>query len=477
MHLQIQFMFVICMLTLPTSIIYKLYRPNMSSDTKQNVEYTQESKRLYQLGQDYQFGLDGQIVDVDKAILNYCRADQLGNINAKVSLAYFYFNGLGLPLNEKYAIELYQIAAKDADNPYAAATAKTMLGFCFSVGKPDTPKNEKYAIELFLQAATHDPIANHYLGDVYEKGLGTEKDIKKAHMYYKIAIAMGYKYTEQFLLKLESLYPELKTLKTNDTAISGKGTSATVSIETAYGTASLGASLATADQHIRQGNKLRTTDLPKSADCFEKALAIKMSVYETQKQTLLGILQNLVVIYTELGLSENANKHQLLQKKINSELMYDLGLACMYNTKQPEKAVAYFQAATNDGHSGAQSKLAYMYQLGVGVTKNPSLALKLCKLAADQGDNNGLYRYGFAHECGLGTSVDMSLALKYYKLAAQKHHGGGCYKMGVFYEQGTLIQQNYHLAAEYYKKAIGYGHPYAKDALAELLTKLDQKKM
>lgn len=95
-------------------------------------------------------------------------------IAAMIKLAVMYYNGDGVAKSNKKAISLFSVAAKKGDNKSAIRLADIY----------NKEKKYKKAFALYKQVADAGyPIAQHKVGVMYKKGLGTNKDIKKATKY------------------------------------------------------------------------------------------------------------------------------------------------------------------------------------------------------------------------------------------------------------------------------------------------------
>ena len=109
------------------------------------------------------------------------------------------------------------------------------------------------------------------------------------------------------------------------------------------------------------------------------------------------------------------------QKPVDPELekIYQKGNTA-YNNKNYAEAVKWYTKAAEQGHSDAQYKLGWRYQLGQGVEKNQIEAFKWWKKAAEQGDAQAQLNLGICYERGEGVEKDLTEAVKWYRKAAEQ---------------------------------------------------------
>ena len=137
---------------------------------------------LNELGVLFRHG-QGVPVDYEKAVAYYRTAADRGFANAQYNLAVHYSKGWGVPQNYEEAVKLYRLAADQGN-----LNAIFNLGCILKRGEPGVPKDEKEAFRLFSAGAmnNHAGCANN-VGDCFETGSGTEKDLKKAFTWYSLA--------------------------------------------------------------------------------------------------------------------------------------------------------------------------------------------------------------------------------------------------------------------------------------------------
>jgi TPR repeat protein len=117
----------------------------------------------------------------DKAIYSpeLVKRAELGDANAQCDLGICYFEGTGVPMNEKKAVEWYKKSAEKGN-----AYAQCLLGVCLSNGNGIT-KNERESLRWITKSAEQgDAIGQFNLGAVYMQGIGVPKDKKKCVIWW-----------------------------------------------------------------------------------------------------------------------------------------------------------------------------------------------------------------------------------------------------------------------------------------------------
>jgi uncharacterized protein len=125
----------------------------------------------------YQDGLGGVQKDEKRGFEIYNISASLKNLNARWAIAHCYEFGRGVEKDEKYAVSLHEALVAE---PYP--DSQTGLGRCYEFGKGGLAKDQKRAIELYELAAkdSRDGDASYRLGLCYQSGKGVVKDEKRA---------------------------------------------------------------------------------------------------------------------------------------------------------------------------------------------------------------------------------------------------------------------------------------------------------
>ncbi|KAK9238173.1 hypothetical protein V1525DRAFT_342160 [Lipomyces kononenkoae] len=144
----------------------------------------------YELGGIYETGfLDIVIPDPSYAAQLYVRSAELGYAPAAARLGHAYEMGvLGCPQDASLSVHYYTVAALAGD-------ASSMLALCawYMVGAPPVlAVNTVEAFEWAHKAAEAGlPKAMYAVGHLYEKGIGTQRDLLEANLWYVRAADSG----------------------------------------------------------------------------------------------------------------------------------------------------------------------------------------------------------------------------------------------------------------------------------------------
>ncbi|WP_208433154.1 tetratricopeptide repeat protein [Bartonella taylorii] len=128
-----------------------------------------------------------------------CAAD-MGNIGAHWKLGYIYAEGDGVPEDDYKAYNFFAyIVEKGADlgsedESYISDALVKLAGY-IKKGIPHSPvkPNPSYAVRLYMQAAVNyrNPKAQYYLGKIFLKGEGREKNLVQAARWFQLSARKG----------------------------------------------------------------------------------------------------------------------------------------------------------------------------------------------------------------------------------------------------------------------------------------------
>lgn len=142
---------------------------------------------LYNLARCYYNGW-GVEEDKEEAFKHFTTSAEMGYREAQRELAWLYYEGYGINVNYEKCIEW---ANKSANQ--GCGKAKTILGKCYFYGK-GVRQDYEAARRMFSAAAQEadDGEAYHFLGDIYDQGIGVEAKIPTAVIFYQKALSHGY---------------------------------------------------------------------------------------------------------------------------------------------------------------------------------------------------------------------------------------------------------------------------------------------
>ena len=137
-----------------------------------------------------------------------------------------------------------------------------------------------------------------------------------------------------------------------------------------------------------------------------------------------------------------------------------------------DRAVFWFQEASNNGVANAKYNLGVLYHQGLGVPSNLNKAISLYKDAAAMGHPEAQYNLGIANIEGIGVPYNPGNAAQYFERAAGQGVVEAAYNLGLIYENGLLGETQPDIALTWYKYAADAGSPEAKSAMQQLASSL-----
>lgn len=146
------------------------------------------------------------------------------------------------------------------------------------------------------------------------------------------------------------------------------------------------------------------------------------------------------------------------------EEQYKLGKYCA-DKMNSSGAVKWFRKAAEQGHVGAQSRLGYYYEKGVGADKDLPEAVKWYRKAAEQGNAKAQFDLGKCYSNGIGLTKDATEAVKWYRKAAEQGNADAQCNLGYCYNKGEGILEDKFEAVNWYRKAAEQGDAQAQNNL------------
>jgi uncharacterized protein len=128
--------------------------------------------------------------------------------------------------------------------------------------------------------------------------------------------------------------------------------------------------------------------------------------------------------------------------------------------KDPDQALALYEAAANSGRTGAQLKLARLLQEGAdGIAADPAKAARYFQMAADQGHAGAVYALAQMYADGEGVPQDGARAVALYQESVEQGDTRAYVRLGDLYAKGDAVAQNYEEAVRWYTLAAEHGDP------------------
>ena len=274
------------------------------------------------------------------------------------------------------------------------ATAQNTVGLWYYTGKDTIKQDYKKALEWWARSAKQDnadAIGN--MAICYHLGKGTKKDSTMAVNLYESAIKKGNK----------AIIPQHETIVKN--------------------TGSVFSSLLL-------------------HECYQKGIGIN----KDSKKAAFYL--------------EKAAEGGDLDSQYSTALFY-------LNSKQYDKALAWFKKAAKQGHVGAAYYCGSILYNGTGVEENLSDGMKFLKIAANKGFPIANYMLGRIYYEGDGVDKDAKVAVPYLKKASAKGNVNARWLLGLCYLNGEGVNQDYYFAAQ----CLSDSYKSNKEKVNELLKK------
>lgn len=115
-------------------------------------------------------------------------------------------------------------------------------------------------------------------------------------------------------------------------------------------------------------------------------------------------------------------------------------------------------ALAENGYAPAQFRLGLLYQTGAGVSRNPHRAVYWFDKAARQGEVGGLYWLAEAYRRGDGVPVTPELAFQWFYRLAEHGYAPAQYQIALAYAEGQGVTRDHQAAVSWLERAATGGH-------------------
>lgn len=395
----------------------------------------------------------------------------LGNPEAALLLGLLYDRGIGVPADQKKALEWLEKSG-------ANVVSRFVVGTYLSEGK-GIAKNEEKSQQLLRQAASESfSYADLNLAVLAEQ---SHKEFLPALIKaYQLGNSKAGLLLADYTLASEDSFESLQRARTIYSGLAEKGDQfAQLKLAYMYDKG-IGASenpqlaqqwyLASAEQgntlaqyqlgQLYQSGRLSQPDYAKALAWYEKACQkspeafVAMGfIYETVEDQYVKAIQ----AYQKAAEEGNA------LGAYNLGLMYEYGKGIEVNNLQAKK---YYQEAAGKGMPAAMTQLAGLYFNGAGTQRDAQKALAWYKKAAALGDDKALYQLGLLSETGLATKLSYSDAIHYYQQAAEKGNEKAMIALARMYQYGLGVEKDISKARQWYEQLALRHNGYAQYQLA-----------
>jgi TPR repeat protein len=126
--------------------------------------------------------------------------------------------------------------------------------------------------------------------------------------------------------------------------------------------------------------------------------------------------------------------------------------------QDPVMAVYWHLKAALQGHSKAQSSLAYSYQHGLGNEKNSKEAIFWFTKAAEQDNAEAQYNLALIYYKGIEISRSCQKAFNWFKKSAKLGFVEAQYNLACLYNNGDCVDKNFEISFYWFKEAATQNH-------------------
>lgn len=463
----------------------------------QTAEQTADKKDYlqYRIGKLFSFGY-GVEQDYALAAEWYSKALAERNPFAAYSLGGLYKRGQGVEQDDARAFDLFCLAAEHERKPNAYAMYE--LGRMYKQGlgtEPDKGLSEKWYAAAHcgfveMEKTMNDDKLQYRLGQMAMNGVGTEKDLPAAFLYFQKSATLGNSDAEYGLSRL---YLD-EDFDQHD--VQNAVEHLTKAAEAGHDMAQY-----TLGKLYLEGKAVEK-DVPRGLRYLEQALEKENSF----AQYLLGK----TLLKGEDVEADPIRGEQLLRASIaqgNSQAMYALGKAYLEGQtlakdipqavellakaaeagnefaaytlgktlldgkevgKDVPRAIAYLEQAVKEENQFAQYLLGKMLLQGKDVEADPARGEQLLTVSAAQGNLYAAYILGKAYLDGAKLVQNIPRSLELLGFAAGQNLSAAQYTLGKLYAEGTVVPKNIPAALDLLTKAAMQGNPYAGYQLGKL---------
>ena len=354
----------------------------------------------YTLGWLYESG-QGVKQNNQQAAYWYTKAAKQGDVAAQYVLATMYNKGKGLPVDHSQAVYWFTKAANQGD-----AIAQFKLGVHFQKGL-DVKASPQQSLIWFTKAARQGHLnAQINLGKIYQSGKGIKQDYKQAIFWYEKAATQGnalaqfhlgfihehghgviqnHQKAKEFYLQSAHNHYAPGAYKVAEYYELGKG------IEVNFKQAFF--------WYQQAANKGNSAAQFKLGSMYQNGTGTAQNIHSAIEWYSRAILQNHVQAFYQLGLI------------FDEGVINDNGEWIIKEDKR--KAAIYYQKASQLDYNLAFSRLAFLYENGLGVEVNNKRALSLYQKSTEDWAKIGFKRIHKQNECLQNATTKLfSVAIK-----------------------------------------------------------------
>jgi|GEM_PF-500959 len=374
--------------------------------------------------------------DFSNAIYWYKNSAEQGHMESQVTLGRLYIDGKSIDKNPKLAAEYLLMATRNRQAMNKSSISNTQKTASKKIKKSKTSdlnkgitayNNNDYtsALMYWLPISYEgDSEANYRIGKMYLEQKGERKNPQKALYWFLRAAERNHLEAQT---TVGSMYFD-GILIEKDLQLASKWLFKSTQHEEQI-----------AKKIKKKSNK--KIKLEDSANYNKALLAYNKKDYET---ALLHLYPLGIKLHTDAQI-----------------LLGDLYLHEKGIYKAPDKGLAWYKRAIDQGDNKATRRLALKYLNAQDLTKNTKKAINLLLKASRQGDPDSQLILGNIYLKGDIVEVNHSKAAYWFKQSTKKKNPDALFALAEMYMHGTGIEKNISKAIKYYKKADAKEHQVA----------------
>ena len=377
--------------------------------------------------------------------------------------------------------------------------AEYYLGQLYEYGTEDINQDFSKAISWYTESAAHDNAdATTALGYFYLTGTGVDQDLEQATAYFDQAIEFGDINAKVGLARtrlaaiddeLLQQYVDVRTGETEveDTQDTEETENTEVTEDTEWKSDDTDDVSETEDTETTEDtSETDYTELETQLNGICTLIRAAYAAKDVDGIYYMGYLYD-----NGLGVAADAVKatncyEEAAEFTTDSRPEQDtVNMACVAMglrymagngvAKDEARALEYFQKASDNGDARAQYYMGQIYENGLGVTADYEQAMEYYRLSAESDFAPALNQIGYLYYNGYGVDVDFSSAVYYQKLAALQGYAPAQVNLGFLYENGYGVEADLSMALEYYELAAQEGYEGAQEAVIRVRAQLSEE--
>ncbi len=406
----------------------------------------------FNLGQAYYEG-KGVTQDYLQAAYWFEKAAAQGHQGAQLRLGMLYYQGEGVERSNERAFYWFErsIVGGDSESQFQLANK-------YLQGEGGLPQNEERAFHWYEKAATAGHRgAQFQLAEMYHRGSGgVEADVEEALSLYKKAASRGHQEAQR---QLAEMYYNGEGV-TENKKIAFYWYEKGVSVETAREKFALADKYDRGLDHFPEDSDRALHWFKKAAEQGHKGAQLRLAKMYYNGE---GVTEN-----KETGFYwyEKSVSVETAEQKFALADKYDRGLGDF--PEDNDRALHWFRKAAEQGHSGAQLRLAKVYYSGEGDDENKERGFSLYERTVSTETAEQKFALADKYDRGLGDfPQDSGRALHWFRKAAEQGHAKAQQRLAKMYYNGEGVTENKERAFYWYEKGVSVETAEQKFALAD----------